>query len=50
MEVSSDDLSAAMQEIDAEAGLAEAGAVKKPHSDVESLEDDIKSLERELGM
>ena len=50
MEVTSDDLSAAMAEIDAEAGLAEAGAVKKPMSDVESLEDDIKSLERELGM
>jgi DNA-binding transcriptional ArsR family regulator len=50
MEVSSDDLSAAMLEIDAEAGLAEAGAVKKPLSDVESLEDDIRSLERELGM
>lgn len=50
MEVSSDDLTAAMQEIDAEAGLAEAGTVKKPMSDVESLEDDIKSLERELGM
>ncbi|MHA1135223.1 MAG: Snf7 family protein [Candidatus Thorarchaeota archaeon] len=50
MEVSSDDLTAAMQEIDAEAGLAEAGAVKKPLSEVESLEDDIKSLERELGM
>ena len=50
MEVSSDDLAAAMHEIDAEAGLAEAGAVKKPLSDVESLEDDIRSLERELGM
>jgi len=50
MEISSDDLSAAMQEIDAEAGLGEAGAVKKPLSDVESLEDDIRSLERELGM
>jgi DNA-binding transcriptional ArsR family regulator len=50
MEVSSDDLTAAMQEIDAEAGLAEAGTAKKPMSDVESLEDDIKSLERELGM
>ncbi|MGY5881298.1 MAG: Snf7 family protein [Candidatus Thorarchaeota archaeon] len=50
MEVSSDDLSAAILEIDAEAGLAEAGAVKKPLSDVESLEDDIRSLERELGM
>ncbi len=50
MEVSSDDLTAAMHEIDAEAGLAEATAAKKPLSDVESLEDDIKSLERELGM
>ena len=50
MEVSSDDLSAAMLEIDAEAGLAESGAVRKPLSDVESLEDDIRSLERELGM
>ena len=50
MEVSSDDLSAAMLEIDAEAGLAEAGTIKKPLSDVESLEADIKSLERELGM
>jgi DNA-binding transcriptional ArsR family regulator len=50
MEVSSDDLSTAMLEIDAEAGLAEAGTVKKPLSDVESLEDDIRSLERELGM
>ena len=50
MEVSSDDLSAAMLEIDAEAGLAEPGAIKKPLSDVESLENDIRSLERELGM
>ena len=50
MEVSSDDLTAAMHEIDAEAGLADATATKKPLSDVESLEDDIKSLERELGM
>ena len=50
MEVTSDDLSAAMQEIDAEAGLADAVSIKKPLSDVESLEDDIKSLERELGM
>ena len=50
MEVTSDDLSAAIQEIDAEAGLADAVSIKKPLSDVESLEDDIKSLERELGM
>lgn len=50
MEVTSDDLAAAMYEIDAEAGLAEPGTVKKPLSDVESLEDDIRTLERELGM
>jgi len=39
-----------MHEIDAEAGLADPTATKKPLGDVESLEDDIKSLERELGM
>ncbi len=50
MEVSSEDIASAMQEIDAEAGMAEVSAVKKPLSEVESLEEDIKSLERELGM
>jgi len=50
MEISSDDLTAAMQEIDIEAGLADASAVKKPLGEIESLEEDIKSLERELGI
>lgn len=50
MEISSDDLASAMQEIDAEVGLGEASAAKKPLSELESLEEDIKSLERELGM
>ena len=50
MEISSDDLTSAMQEIDAEAGMVEASAAKRPLSEVESLEEDIKSLERELGM
>jgi DNA-binding transcriptional ArsR family regulator len=50
MEISSDDLSSAMQEIDIEAGLADASSVKRPLGEIESLEDDIKSLERELGM
>jgi hypothetical protein len=49
MDVSSEDISAAMHEIDVEAGLAaptEAG----PASELDSLEEDIKELERELGM
>ena len=50
MEISSDDLASAMQEIDAEVGLGEASAAKKPLSELESLEEDIKSLEKELGM
>ena len=50
MEVSSEDLTFAFQEIDAEAGLAEAPAVTKPASESESLEEDIKELERELGV
>lgn len=50
MEISSDDLASAMEEIDAEAGMSEATAVKKPLSELESLEEDIRSLERELGM
>ncbi|RDE13502.1 MAG: hypothetical protein C4K48_08330 [Candidatus Thorarchaeota archaeon] len=50
MEISSEDLTSAMQEIDIEAGLTDAAAVKKPLGEIESLEDDIKSLERELGM
>lgn len=49
MEITSDDLTSAMQEIDAEAGLAEAPSVR-PVSETDSLEEDIKALERELGM
>ena len=50
MEVSSEDLSSAFQEIDAEAGLAEAPSIARPASEAESLEEDIKALERELGV
>lgn len=50
MEVSSEDLTFAYQEIDAEAGLADAPAVTRPASESESLEEDIKALERELGV
>ncbi len=50
MDVSSDDLATAMQELDVEAGLAEASAVTKPATESESLEEDIKRLERELGI
>ena len=50
MEVTSEDLTSAFQEIDAEAGLAETPSVKRPVSEAESLEEDIKALERELGM
>jgi DNA-binding transcriptional ArsR family regulator len=50
MEVSSEDLTFAYQEIDAEAGLADTPAVTRPASESESLEEDIKALERELGV
>ena len=50
MDVSSDDLATAMQELDVEAGLVEASAVAKPATESESLEEDIKQLERELGI
>jgi hypothetical protein len=50
MEMSSEDLEAAFQEIDAEAGLAEASTATRPVGETESLEEDIKALERELGM
>ncbi len=49
MDVSTEDLSAAMHEIDVEAGLAEASEAG-PASELDSLEEDIKELERELGM
>ncbi len=49
MEITSDDMASAMHEIDAEAGLADA-ATTGPVGEADSLEDDIKALERELGM
>ncbi|MFW9887946.1 MAG: Snf7 family protein [Candidatus Thorarchaeota archaeon] len=51
MEVDSDDIAAAMQEIDVEVGLADAASVAaRPASESETLEKDIKDLERELGI
>jgi DNA-binding transcriptional ArsR family regulator len=50
MDVSSEDLTAAMHEIDVEAGLAERAAGAASGSDLDSLEEDIKELERELGI
>lgn len=50
MDVSSEDLTAAMHEIDVEAGLAEKAAGAASGSDLDSLEEDIKELERELGI
>ncbi len=49
MEITSDDMASAMHEIDAEVGLADA-ATTGPVGEADSLEDDIKALERELGM
>lgn len=50
-QITTDDLAAAMAEIDAEAGLAEtSGPVAKPISETEKLEEAIKALERELGV
>jgi hypothetical protein len=48
--ITSDDLSAAMREIDTEAGLAETSATVTPTSETEALEEDIKALEKELGI
>jgi len=50
MEVTSEDMTFAFQEIDAEAGLADASTAAKPIGEAESLEEDIKALERELGV
>jgi DNA-binding transcriptional ArsR family regulator len=50
MDVSSEDLATAIQELDVEAGLVEASAVTKPATESDSLEEDIKELERELGI
>lgn len=49
MDITSEDLTFAMQEIDAEAGLSDA-VPAGPVSEADSLEEDIKALERELGM
>jgi hypothetical protein len=49
-EVTSDDLDAAMQEIDVAAGMAEAGPAARPASQADELEDAIRSLEKELGI
>ncbi len=49
-QVSTEDLSAAMAEIDAEAGVGEAVPVKGPASEAEELEEAIRSLEKELGV
>ena len=50
MEVSSEDMASAFQEIDTEAGLAEAPTTTRPVGEADSLEEDIKALERELGV
>jgi len=50
MEVTSEDMSSAFLEIDAEAGLADTPAATRPVGESESLEEDIKALERELGV
>ena len=49
-EVSSDALDAAMQEIDAAAGMGDVSAAARPRTETEELEEAIKSLERELGV
>jgi DNA-binding transcriptional ArsR family regulator len=50
MEITSEDLTSAFQEIDTEAGLVEAPTAARPVSEAESLEEDIKALEKELGV
>ncbi len=47
--VSSEDLAAAMAEIDAEAGVGEAAPARVVTSETERLEDEIRALEEELG-
>ncbi len=50
-QITTDDLAAAMAEIDAEAGFAEVSSTAaKPVSETEKLEEAIKALERELGV
>lgn len=48
--VTSEELSAAMQEIDAAAGAAEITSRAGPATEAEKLEEEIKSLEKELGV
>jgi hypothetical protein len=48
--VTSEDLSAAMQEIDAEAGTTEAVTPAHPATEADKLEQAIKTLEKELGV
>jgi hypothetical protein len=49
-EVTSEELAAAMAEIDAEAGAVPAEEKKAPMTESEELEAEIKSLEKELGV
>jgi hypothetical protein len=49
-QVTSEDLDAAMAEIDAEAGVGEAVSAGHAVTEAEKLEEAIKSLERELGV
>ena len=49
-DVTSEDVAAAMQEIDAAAGVSEAEVPSRPRTEVEELEEAIKSLEKELGV
>ncbi|MHA1484790.1 MAG: hypothetical protein ACTSPR_05690, partial [Candidatus Thorarchaeota archaeon] len=48
--ITTDDLAAAMLEIDNEAGLGEASTGTRPASQTDELEEAIKSLESELGI
>lgn len=50
MDVSSEDLTTAMHELDVEAGLAERTAEMTADTDIGTLEEDIKELEKELGI
>ncbi len=48
--VTSEDIAAAMHEIDVEAGMAETSVASAPVSESDKLEEAIKNLERELGV
>lgn len=48
--VTSEELASAMQEIDAAAGAAEVTSLAGPATEAERLEEEIKSLEKELGV